>query len=78
MNTARSQVDAPPSVTLNGVATVVPPGTATLADLVSALGLVGKRIAVEMNGEIVPRSRYATTTLARGDRFEIVGAVGGG
>ena len=66
------------SVTLNGVATAVPPGTATLADLVAALGLAGKRIAVEMNGEIVPRSRYASTAVARGDRLEIVGAVGGG
>jgi sulfur carrier protein len=66
------------SVTLNGVATDVPAGTATLADLVSALGLAGKRIAVEMNGEIVPRSRYATTAVGRGDRLEIVGAVGGG
>jgi len=66
------------SVTLNGVATDVPAGTATLADLVSVLGLAGKRIAVEMNGEIVPRSRYATTAVGRGDRLEIVGAVGGG
>ena len=66
------------SVTLNGVATDVPAGAGTLADLVTALGLAGKRIAVEMNGEIVPRSRYATTAVARGDRLEIVGAVGGG
>jgi sulfur carrier protein len=66
------------SVTLNGVATAVPPGTATLADLVAALCLAGKRIAVEMNGEIVPRSRYASTVVTRGDRLEIVGAVGGG
>ena len=42
------------------------------------LGLTGKRIAVERNGEIVPRSHYAETQLARGDRLEIVGAVGGG
>ena len=40
--------------------------------------LEGKRIAVEKNGEIVPRSRYADTPLAAGDRLEIVGAVGGG
>ena len=38
----------------------------------------GKRIAVEKNGEIVPKSRYAATPLASGDRIEIVGAVGGG
>lgn len=66
------------TVTLNGVATQVGLDRATLAELVSTLGLAGKRIAIEMNGEIVPRSRYATTPVARGDRLEIVGAVGGG
>ncbi len=50
----------------------------TVADLVDALGLKGKRIAIERNGEIVPRSRYAETSLADGDKLEIVGAVGGG
>ena len=52
--------------------------TLPASQLVQALGLAGKRIAIEKNGEIVPRSRYATTTVARGDRLEIVGAVGGG
>ena len=42
------------------------------------LALEGKRIAVEKNGEIVPRSRYADTPVAVGDALEIVGAVGGG
>ena len=64
------------TLTLNGVATDV--DATTLADLVASLGLEGKRIAVERNGEIVPRSRYADTPLVRGDRLEIVGAVGGG
>lgn len=50
----------------------------TLAELVRALGLEGKRIAVERNGEIVPRSRYAATRIDADDRLEIVGAVGGG
>jgi sulfur carrier protein len=50
----------------------------SVADLVRELALEGKRIAVELNGEIVPRSRYAETRLADGDRLEIVGAVGGG
>ena len=50
----------------------------TVADLVHELSLTGKRIAVERNGEIVPRSRYAETTVAPGDALEIVGAVGGG
>ena len=64
------------TLTLNGAAAEV--DAATVADLVSSLGLAGKRIAVERNGEIVPRSRYADTALAGGDRLEIVGAVGGG
>lgn len=49
-----------------------------VASLVRELGLEGKRIAVERNGEIVPRSRYADTSLDDGDKVEIVGAVGGG
>ena len=49
-----------------------------VANLIRELGLEGKRIAVECNGEIVPRSRYAQTPLADGDKLEIVGAVGGG
>jgi len=66
------------TLTLNGVATEVALDEATIADLVARLGLAGKRIAIEKNGEIVPRSRYAATSIARGDRVEIVGAVGGG
>ena len=64
------------AVTVNGVAR--PMRSDTIAELVSELGLHGKRIAVERNGEIVPRSRYAETAIAPGDRIEIVGAVGGG
>jgi sulfur carrier protein len=64
------------TLTLNGASTEV--DAATVADLVRALGLEGKRIAVERNGAIVPRSRYADTALSHGDRLEIVGAVGGG
>jgi sulfur carrier protein len=65
------------AVTVNGVTRNVEDAR-TVADLVARLGLEGKRIAVERNGEVVPRSRYADTPLARGDRLEIVGAVGGG
>ena len=50
----------------------------TLAQLIELQDLAGKRIAVEKNGEIVPRSRHASTSLASGDRLEIVVAVGGG
>lgn len=50
----------------------------TVADLVRELALQGKRVAVERNGDIVPRSRHDETLLAPGDRIEIVAAVGGG
>ena len=51
---------------------------ARVSELLAALELAGKRVAVERNGEIVPRSRYEQTALADGDRLEIVVAVGGG
>jgi sulfur carrier protein len=50
----------------------------TVAALLEARGLAGKRVAVERNGEIVPKSRHAETVLANGDQIEIVVAVGGG
>ena len=50
----------------------------TVAELVDLLGYTGKRIAVERNGEIVPRSLHADAVLTAGDRLEIVVAVGGG
>ena len=63
-------------ITLNGERRELPAGT-TLAGLIERLGL-GGRLAVERNGEIVPRSAYATTALASGDHIEIVRAIGGG
>lgn len=66
------------SITVNGRPRTLSPQSSTLADLVRELDIEGKRIAVEKNGEIVPKSRYAATPLATGDRIEIVGAVGGG
>ena len=48
------------------------------AELIAKLELAGKRVALERNGEIVPRSRHAEERLADGDRLEIVVAVGGG
>ena len=47
-------------------------------ELVESLGLAGKCIAVERNGEIVPRSQFGTHEISDGDRLEIVVAVGGG
>jgi sulfur carrier protein len=49
-----------------------------LCSLLAELELAGKKIAVEKNGEIVPRSAHASTLVADGDRLEIVVAVGGG
>ena len=51
---------------------------ATLADLLAAAGLLGKRVAIEINREIVPRSDYARRALAANDRVEVVQAIGGG
>jgi sulfur carrier protein len=49
-----------------------------LSQLLEILNLTGKRVAVERNGEIVPRSQFGETVLADGDQLEIVVAVGGG
>jgi sulfur carrier protein len=49
-----------------------------VAALIQRLALSGKRIAVERNGEIVPKSAHGSTLVADGDRLEIVVAVGGG
>ena len=54
------------------------PESLTVAALVETLGYAGKRIAVERNGEIVPRGLHADVALMDGDRLEIVVAVGGG
>lgn len=50
----------------------------SVAHLVATLALDGKRLALECNGEIVPRSQFAEKQLMDGDKIEIVGAVGGG
>jgi sulfur carrier protein len=49
-----------------------------VAELVEEMALHGKRIAVEVNGEIVPASHHAEHQLQQGDQVEIVGAIGGG
>ena len=64
-------------ITINGQIQQFP-ATLSVAELVEALGYAGKRIAVERNGEIVPRAHHADVVLATGDRLEIVVAVGGG
>ena len=65
-------------LTVNGTLRTFELPVRSVADLVRELSLEGKRIAVEKNGAIVPRSRYAETSVAAGDKLEIVGAVGGG
>ena len=65
------------SVTINGESRAYHQAP-TCADLVSELRLTGKRIAMERNGEIVPRSQFDACVLQDGDRLEIVAAVGGG
>ncbi|WP_127478544.1 sulfur carrier protein ThiS [Sulfurivermis fontis] len=62
---------------VNGEAREVP-DSYTAAQLVEAMNLTGKRIAMEVNLEIVPRSRYATHRFQPGDKVEVVQAIGGG
>ena len=50
----------------------------TIAELINHLGYQDKRIAVEQNGDIVPKSTHGSAALADGDQLEIVVAVGGG
>jgi len=64
-------------LSVNGQMRRLEPG-ANIERLLGELELTGKRVAVEKNGDIVPRSRYADTRLADGDTLEIVVAVGGG
>ena len=64
-------------VTLNGARREFP-APLTFTQLLDELELAGKRLAVERNGEIVPRSRFGESRLADGDRIEVVMAVGGG
>jgi sulfur carrier protein len=64
-------------ILLNGATTHVPSGCSVAGLLVQA-GLGERRVAVEVNGTIVPRSAHATHPLRDGDRVEIVHALGGG
>ncbi|MDQ2151074.1 sulfur carrier protein ThiS [Schauerella aestuarii] len=64
-------------ITLNGESRPLS-GPTTVAQLLEELGYTGKRVAVERNGDIVPKSQHGDTALAAGDKLEIVVAVGGG
>ncbi len=73
----RARDNARMDIVLNGQPRALAAPT-LLIDLLRAEGLAERRVAVEINGEIVPRSRHADTALAAGDRVEIVHALGGG
>lgn len=64
-------------IQLNGERYELPDGQ-SVADLLQRLELTGRRLAVEVNREIVPRSQHAATTLVEGDQIEVVHAIGGG
>lgn len=64
-------------ITVNGEHREVPGGT-SIAVLLEELSLTGRRIAVEVNEDIIPRSRHAEHRLDDGDRVEIIHAIGGG
>nr|MCV4207130.1 sulfur carrier protein ThiS [Roseomonas sp. SXEYE001] len=71
---------APPSamaITVNGEARSLP-ASLPLSDFLAQAGLDLRKVAVERNEEIVPRSAYATTLLEPGDQLEIVHFIGGG
>jgi sulfur carrier protein len=64
-------------IVVNGNPTEVEDAT-PMSGLIARLGLAGQRIAVEVNAELVPRSRHESHILREGDRVEIIHAVGGG
>ena len=64
-------------ITLNGESKEIPPGT-TAARLIELLDLTDRRLAIEVNEKIVPRSTYDGYTFRSGDKVEIVHAIGGG
>lgn len=71
-------MDAMPlTIVLNGSPRAVPAGC-SIAGLLREAGHGERRVAVEVNGEIVPRSAHDSRALAEGDRVEIVQALGGG
>ena len=65
------------NIQLNGEPKNIEDGL-TAEQLVAQLGLAGKRLAMEVNMEIVPRSTYGTIVLKPNDKVEIIGAIGGG
>jgi len=65
------------NITLNGTQKSVA-DSCTISDLIVQLGLTEKRLAVEVNLDIIPRSEHASHTLQENDKVEVVQAIGGG
>jgi len=65
------------NITVNGESHEVPENT-TVAEIIAQMGLTGKRIAIELNKEILPFQQHTTHVLCAGDSMEIVQAIGGG
>lgn len=70
-------MDASLNLSVNGEQRAYP-APLSVAELLARIGLETRKVAVERNEEIVPRSRYRETLLASGDRIEIVHFIGGG
>ena len=64
-------------IELNGTRREFSP-VVTVGDLLATLDLAGRRVAVEVNGTVVPASEHGRRRLAEGDRVELIGAIGGG
>jgi len=71
------EAGGPAPIMVNGHARPLP-GSGTLLEVLEAAGLAGRPVAVEIDGAVVPRSRFADCRLAGGERIEIVTFVGGG
>ena len=65
------------TILVNGESVEIP-ATCTVEKLLSVLEMSGRRVAVALNRDVVPRSSYASVTVAAGDRIELLEAVGGG
>lgn len=66
------------NIYINGNLKQLESDNVTILALIVMLNLTGKRLAIEKNGEIVPRSQFDSVIISDGDKLEIVGAVGGG
>ena len=66
------------NIFINGNLKQLESDNVTILALIVMLNLTGKRLAIEKNGEIVPRSQFDSVIISDGDKLEIVGAVGGG